>query len=127
MIKNNPLLKTLKNGDVVLFEIPYASDKPDYIIAEISNLKFYPSDEEYDYDWLDFDSKALYSTYRMHLEHLKVPVNCMCITEVFPKDKPNRLRRAIKEYDLMDVNDDPLSDEELDAKKSFVENLMVNL
>jgi hypothetical protein len=91
----NPLLKTLKDGDIVMFVYhtmgPTLGDmtpsKEIRYIARLSKTKFIPADEKCSADWLEFESEILYSNQRQHPELLKqgVPFNCMAIMETVPE------------------------------------------
>lgn len=86
----NPLLKTLKENDIVLIEIrqPNPVRPPSIQIARINNLKFIPKDESCSFDWLDFDGEILYTNARLHKSILKKPIgNCYAIKEKLPNNE----------------------------------------
>jgi hypothetical protein len=117
-MKNNPLLKTLKDGDIVMFVHhtmgPMLGDmtpsKEIRYIARLSKTKFIPADEKCSVDWLEFESEILYSNQRQHPELLKqgVPYNCTAITETVPAGLLERMAEFHKlwkaeEYMYSDV------------------------
>ena len=74
----NPILKTLKNGDIVMLALEYNEDGQSIIkkqIVKLKNIKYIPPDDDHDFDWLEFDGDVLYS-------NCKVPAfvgNCIAI------------------------------------------------
>ena len=120
-MKNNPLLKTLRDGDIVMFVHntmgPMLGDmtpsREIRYIARLKNTKFIPADEKCSVDWLEFDSEILYSNQRQHPELLKhgVPYNSSAITETVPE---GILERTAEFFKLWKAEEYMYSDLELE-------------
>lgn len=130
-MKNNPLLKTLKDGDIVMFVHhtmgPTFRDitpsKEMRYIARLSKTKFIPADEKCSVDWLEFESEILYSNQRQHPELLThgVPYNCMAITETVPE---GLIERMVEFHKLWKAEEYMYSDVELENLREIArENL----
>lgn len=118
-MKSNPILKTLKEGDIVLIEIGSQIRLPIKQICKIYNLNFQPADEKFSFDWLEFDGDILYTNYKLHPSMLKKPAgNCMAIIEVIP-------RRLLPQYTKVNMmwkpEDYPMSNEELEYMEQKME------
>jgi len=105
----NPVIKDVKENDIVLFELP-ANNRGNYIqICRVYNLNYEPSDEEYDFDWLYFDAEVLFVNLRMHKKHIVCIGNCLAIKEIIPFELVNKY---VKLYDLWKPEENTLSDAE---------------
>lgn len=83
----NPILKILKENDVVLLEIPASMrfNQPAIRqIVKIKNLKYEPEDEEHpNTNWLHFDGEVLQTTTRVPKGGENVLfANCLGIKEI---------------------------------------------
>lgn len=114
-MRNNPILKTLKENDIVLLEIA-GNGPPIKQIARIFNLKFQKADDEYDFDWLNFDSEVLYTNMKLHeTEKNKTFGNCLAIIE---KVEESHLEQYSKSLYMWNVDEYKLSDEEFEYLKN---------
>jgi len=126
-MKNNPLLKTLKDGDIVMFVYhtmgPMLGDmtpsKEIRYIARLKNTKFIPADKNCSVDWLEFNSEILYSNQRQHPELLEqgVPFNCLTITETVPE---GLIERMAEFHKLWKAEEFMYSDVELESLKELI-------
>jgi hypothetical protein len=117
----NPLLKTLKDGDVVMVEIP-SSGATFKEIVKLKNLKYQPADEKFDFDWLDFDCDILYVNQRVHKDMLQSSLgNCLAITEIIPTDL---IEHTARQNDMWRSDLHLMSDAELEQKQNFVTALV---
>jgi hypothetical protein len=110
-MKTNPVLKTIKDGDLVLFHSPavvsMAGLSPEvYQIARLTNVKYLPPDQRYSFDWLDYDAELLYSTIQLPEDNMKTSLNCLAISQVIPNDL---LENTVHSFRLFDPRKYPLS------------------
>ena len=115
----NPLLKSLKDGDVVMVEIP-SSGATFKQIVKIKNVKYQSADDEFDFDWLDFESDVLYVNRRTHKDILQCMGNCLAITEIIP---PELIEHTARQNDMWRSDLHLMSDAELEQKIKFVNAL----
>ena len=115
----NPLLKILKAEDVVMVEIP-SSGATFKQIVKLKNLKYQPADNEFDFDWLDFDSDVLYVNQRTHKDILQCLGNCLSITEIIPTELIEHIAR---QNDMWRSDLHLMSDAELEQKRNFVNSM----
>ena len=124
MTKTNPLLKLIKEGDLVLMEISGFTSVAKQI-CRLKNIKFQPANEEYNFDWLDFEVDVLYTSIRMHPTLLNQCIgNCQAIKEIIPE---GILEIVAKNYNVWKADEYMLSDAELEATRQRVTNDMENL
>jgi len=119
MTPNNPILKTLKENDIVLFHIPsntFTRSAPIRQIIKLKNLKFQPSDDKYHFDWLNFEGEVLYTTERVHSENPNLIFgNCLSIIE---KLNSFLVEKYVKDFMMFPPSENQLSDEELEFLKN---------
>lgn len=115
---NNPILKTLKEGDIVMVELVSKNGKPFKQICQLSNLKYFPADETYDSDWLEFKTEVLYTNFRMSPNAIYCIGNCLAITEVIPKEL---VQIYVTREGMWNPEQYPLSDEEVEYHKNRIE------
>ena len=77
----NPILKTLKDGDIVMIEV---SDYKQ--IVKLKNIQYKPLNKKFDSDWLEFDSEVLFTNTRMHKNNMTALGNCLAITQIIPNE-----------------------------------------
>ena len=111
----NPIIKTLKEGDIVLVEVPSAERAAFKQICKLHNLKYYPADEQFDFDWLDFDAEILYTNYRMHKSMIKCIGNCLAIEEILD---PSYVEIYVRQNDMWKPEMYQLSDVELETRQT---------
>ena len=117
---NNPILKYIKNNDIVLFELPSTERTNIKEIVRIYNLNFIPADDGFKFDWLEFEGEILYTNIRLHHSMINKPIgNCLAITEIIPNDFVEQYARA---NDLWKATDFLLSDNELEQKRNYYNN-----
>lgn len=117
MIKNNNILKSLKENDIVMIEIPSSERNDVKEICRIYNLKFIPADSKYNFDWLDFDSEILYTNMKLHKSMLNQSMgNCMAITEKIDLEQVEQIARV---NDMWKADKYLLSDAEFEHKQRF--------
>lgn len=116
MSKNNPILKTLVLGDVVLINIPsntWTRSAPIRQIIKLTELDFDPGD---DFDWLNFKGDVLYTTERVHSSDPNLIFgNCFSITE---KLNSFLIEKYKKDFMMFSPEENQLSDEELEYLKN---------
>lgn len=119
-MKNNPILKTLVDGDVVMMEVPSSLRNSLKQICRITNLKFTEAENDRKFDWLEFDGEVLYTNTRLHKSHLNDPIgNCLAITE---KLTNSDIAKIAKINNLWAFSDDLMSDAELEYAKARAVN-----
>lgn len=111
MTRNNPILKTLSNGDVILLVVPTSSRDLVQII-KLSDIKFESGADltPPEIDWLNFKGEVLYTSMRVH--HTQKDLifgNCLAIRE---KLNPFLIEKYKKDYMLFSPSENMLSDEE---------------
>lgn len=115
---NNPLLKNIKEGDIVLMEIQSSERNSFKEICKLSNLNFQPADKEFNFDWLEFEGEILYTNFRLHKSMLDKPMgNCLSITEIIPIDL---VETYVRINDMWRANNFLMSDQELEYKQSKI-------
>lgn len=108
----NPILKILKENDIVLVELPSDMRVNYFQICKIYNLKYTPSNDEFDFDWLDFNTEVLYVNWRVHPTLINQCIgNCLAITEVIPVEL---IETFVVQYRMWKPEEYPLSDAELE-------------
>lgn len=109
----NPIIKELKENDLVLLEIP-SSERPTLKqICRIYNFRFLEGQV-----WLYFDGTVLYTNFKLHRSMLKrVMGNCMSITE---KIDPEHLEQYSRVNDLWKADLYLLSDAEVEQKRNYL-------
>jgi len=117
-MENNPLLKQLKVGDLVLVETPMGNGPMARQIIKLTNVDFKPMDEECNLDWLDFECEVLYTNQKMHPSNLGLCFgNCYAITQIVDN---KHLKKFAKSMELWKPLDFPMTDAELEwGKKRF--------
>jgi len=115
----NPLLKTLKDGDVVMVEVP-SSGASFKQIVKLKNLKYQSADNEFDFDWLHFDSDVLYVNQRTHKDIMQCMGNCLAITEIIPTEL---IEHTARQNDMWRSDLHLMSDAELEQKRNFANAL----
>lgn len=116
-MKSNPILKTLKENDIVMIEIPSMERADIKEICRIFNLKYLPPNEKYNFDWLHFEVEILYTNMKLHKSMLTESVgNCMAITEVIAEEQVQQIARI---NDMWKATDYLMSDAELEYKRSM--------
>jgi len=114
---NNPILKTLKENDLVLIEVPSIESYNLKEIVKISNLKL-----DDDNGWLDFDAEVLYTNTKMHKSMLnEAHGNCMAISETVD---PLHLIQFARLHDMWKPDKFLMSDAELESKQLQINNLL---
>lgn len=116
----NPVLKILKEGDVVLMKVESSAQ-----IVKLTSTKYHPEDEEYpNRNWLDFEGDVLYTTERVHKEDENfIMFNCMAISEIL---NDFLIEKYVKDFNMFSPKEHQLSDEELELKIIKYENLLRN-
>jgi hypothetical protein len=114
MTKSNPILKTLKVGDVVLLSMPgnhFSMNPPIRQIIKLTKAE-YEKPNENGLDWLNFDGEVLYTTQRVHpSEPNLIFGNCLAISE---KLNDFLVQKYKIDYMMFAPNENVLSDEELE-------------
>lgn len=110
----NPILKVLKEGDVVLVEIPDSSITGTGGIRQIIRLKeleYEPEDSEYpNQNWLDFKGDVIYTTVRVEKESENfIFSNCMGIKEIL---NPFLIEKYKIDYRMFSPKENQLTKEE---------------
>jgi hypothetical protein len=113
----NPILKTLKDGDVVMIYIPFPSGQSARQIVRLKNIKYLPADDKFDFDWLDFDCDVLYVNQRTHKDVLQCWGNCVSIAEVIPADL---IEITARQNDMWLWDLYQLSDAELEYRQNYL-------
>lgn len=114
----NPLLKTLKENDVVMVELRSKERANFKQICRLYNLKYTPADEKYDFDWLDFDAEVLYVNWRVHPTMVNCIGNCLAIGEIIPT---GLIETYVRQNEMWKPEAYPLSDAELESKQREIE------
>jgi len=110
MARNNPILKTLKENDIVLISVPSWNRTDLKQIVKLNQIEFQPSTEEFNFDWIDFDGEVLYTNVRMNLENQNfIFGNCLAICE---KVNPDFMEQTAKIHDLWKAGENVMSEEE---------------
>ena len=109
----NPLLKILKENDVVMVELCSTERANFKQICRLHNLKYTPTDGEFDFDWLNFDAEILYVNFRIHPTMIHCIGNCLAITEIVPIDL---IETYARQNEMWNPEKYQLSDAELEAK-----------
>lgn len=116
--ESNPLTKIVKEGDIVLFQIDGWVDSIKQI-CRLKNVKYFPPDEQYSTDWIDFDVDVLYTSMRMHPSMLNDCIgNCFAMKEIVPEEI---VEMVAKNNNLWKANQYMMSDEELAAAREMAE------
>lgn len=115
-MKNNPVLKTVKEGDLVLFHSPGMVSMhgfvPDlYQIARLTNIKLLEADDKYNFEWLEYDADLLYSSVQLPEDSMEPSLNCMAISQIVPSELLDNL---VHSFRLFDPRKYPLSKEEVE-------------
>lgn len=119
-MKNNPLLKIINNGDVVMIENIGLTGPTVMEICRLKNTVFTGADTKCSIDWLEFDAEILYTNLRLHPSMLNDSMgNCRAIIEIIPEELIDRIARA---NDMWPATDHMLSDVELEAKRYEIES-----
>lgn len=110
----NPILKTLKEEDIVLLELPGSTIFNEPAIRQvikIKNLKYEPEDEEYpNTNWLHFDAEVLLTTVRVPKDKENALfTNCMGIKEVLNVFLVEKYK---KDYMMFHPSENQLTEEE---------------
>lgn len=111
---NNPILKTLSDGDIVVLECPNVNGTQSIQICRITNVKFTPADERCGLDWLDFKRDILYTNVHLHKVDIANGIGtggCMSITKKLGSDTEMEL--FAKANGLWSSSQYLLTDEEL--------------
>lgn len=117
-MKNNPILESLQENDIVMIELPSTERSDVKQICRIFNLNFTKSDNEKDIDWLDFDGEILYTNIKLHKTMLDYPLgNCMAITEHINADQLEQIARV---NDMWKTDMYLMSDAEFEYKKNLL-------
>lgn len=125
--RHNPILKTLKEGDVVLLALDSMSPgQPTHRqIVRLKNLEYQPKDNEFDFDWLTFEGEVLYTSIRVHPSNRNfILTNCLGIVE---KLNDFLVEKYQKDYNLFRPDEHQLSDEELEYGQLRLENELNSL
>lgn len=118
-MKSNPILKLLKEGDIVFMEVPSFLFTVKQII-KLKNLKYEPVDDQFKFDWLNFDPEVLYTNMRWHPSLLgRCAGNCLAIKEIVPTAI---LEMFAANHNMWKATDNMLSDEELAAEQERLKN-----
>ena len=124
---NNPLLKVLKENDIVLFAPtsmhPLQALPNVIVISRISNLKFSPADNRRKIDWLECKQEVLYCNYRLRPSQLIGIYNMTGATEVI---LPELLEHTAKIYNLLDTKKYILTEEECKIREEQEEERLKN-
>ena len=119
-MKSNQLLKTLKDGDIVLMVLPGLYEPSVLEICQLKNTKFIPKGEGRSFDRLDFDSDTLYVNTRVHSSQLGESAgNCLSITEVIA---PEHLEQFARNKDMWKASLYQYSDVEYKHAQSTAES-----
>ena len=117
-MKNNPILETLKENDIIMIEVPSTEIASVKEICRIYNLKFKKAGSETKLDWLDFDGEILYTNFKLHKSMLNKPSgNCMAITHKIDVEQLEQIARV---NDMWKSDMYLLSDAELEHKRNLV-------
>lgn len=119
MIRNNPILKTLSIGDLVLINVPsgtFTRSAPIRQIIKLTEVEFDPRKDENGYDWLNFKGDVIFTSERVHASEPNLIFgNCLAITE---KLNPFLVEKYVKDFMLFPPTENQLSDEELEYLKN---------
>jgi hypothetical protein len=119
-IKSNPILKKLKEGDVVLMRLPSGVHNiPDiHQIVKLKNLVYESEDEEYYFNWLNFEGDVLYTTHRVHISQINfIFTNCMGISEILNEFL---IQKYIRDFYMFKPSENMLSDEEDELQRARI-------
>lgn len=116
-MKSNPILKQLKEGDIVLTENPSHDLATCKQMIKLRNIKYHPIDDKHMFDWLDFEGDILYTNIKLHKSLLNQPIgNCMSITEIICDEQIEQLARL---YDMWKADEYMLTDSEFKYKQQM--------
>ena len=120
MAKNNPILKTLSVGDIVLVHIPtdvWSRTAPIRQIVKLTKADYEPGA---DFDWMNFEGEVIFTSERVHASEPNLIFgNCLAISE---KLNPFLIEKYKKDFMLFPPTENQLSDEELEyLQKRFLD------
>lgn len=110
----NPILKVLKDNDVVLLEIPashFFNQTAIRQVVRLNNLKYEPEDEKHpNINWLHFDAEVLLTTVRVPKgKENTIFASCMGIKEVL---NDFLIEKYKKDFMMFHPSENQLTDEE---------------
>lgn len=107
-----PLLKVLKDGDIVLMELPQNYSAPIRQIVRLKNLEYESEDEEHpNMNWLNFEGEVLFTTVRVTKESENlIFTNCMGIRELL---NPFLVEKYKSDYNMFFPKENQMSEEEM--------------
>lgn len=83
-MKNNYLLRKIKENDIVLMEIPYLKPKRSLVqLCRLFNIQFKRQSAGNHLDWLEFEAEILYSSSPAFIN--EVIGNCYAIKRIVNK------------------------------------------
>jgi len=113
---NNPILKEIKNGDIVMVEMPSKLRAAYKQICKLTDIKYEPADKETPFDWLNFKSEILYTNYRLHPTMMHCIGNCLAISEIIPAEL---IDTYVRQNEMWRPEQYPLSDAEFEQKRNL--------
>lgn len=117
IMKSNPILKTLKENDIVFMQVGTILQ-----ICRIYDLEYDPKESKHIKDWLEFKGEVLYTNHKLHESMLHTPSgNCMSIIEVI---SPSHLQQYARSKDLWLAKEYLMSDDELQYQRDMVDDRM---
>lgn len=124
----NPILKNIKDGDVVLMEMESRYDTPHRNLVRLSNVEYIPAGTEhegstFDFDWLEYDADVLYTNKKMHSSWLDKGVcNCLGITEIVEEEL---IEKYVQTYNMFDAKKYTVSDEEAERNYKRAQRMLI--
>ncbi len=90
MKTKNPLLKEIKDNDIVLFRYPFTQGEV-RIMVRLYDVEYQPANEKYDFDWLESKGEPLYTNQRLSPESITAwkegkMTNPICAAEIIKPD-----------------------------------------
>jgi hypothetical protein len=118
----NPLLKILKNDDVVLMSIE-GNFTTSAQIVKLKNVIYQPEDDECPTtNWLEFNGEVLFTTERVHSSnHNLIFTNCMGIKEIL---NPFLIEKYTHDYRMFPPSENQLTDAEFEYGKIRIQHLL---
>ena len=127
MTPNNPLLKHIKPGDIVLMGIIFGrqglGDKRITQIVKITKADYEPANDEYKFDWLNFKGEVIYTSERVHADSTNfIFGNCLAIEQILPNEFI--IEKCVKDYMLFKPTEHQLTDAERDWQEERAKQLL---
>jgi hypothetical protein len=119
----NPLLKVLKNDDVVLMSME-GNFTTSVQIVKLKSVIYQPEDEECSTNWLEFNGEVLFTTERVHSSnHNLIFMNCMAIKEIL---NPFLIEKYTHDYRMFPPTENQLTDAEFEYGKIRMKQVLEN-